>query len=293
MQNMDLGSKLNQMTTLIITETPQGTSLGSGFFYSVSDPPPPPDPDGPKDQWVWVGMEIWLITNRHVVRPSVNGVEMHPSSITVHLRRWDVASGRPSWAEVVISGDEINERVRLHPNEHVDVAAINVSELLGQEAESNQDRFNYAAPFCFDKGLLARNNNKIHVEASSDVLVVGYPRGFYDDVNLFPIVKSGIVASRWGAWFQGEPRFLIDAKLFPGSSGSVVISKPTDLVVRDGQILVLRDADKAFTLLGVFSGAPIKQAEPVMVGDLTIAQTLEYGLGIVWYADLIEEILPQ
>ena len=282
---MDLGSKLNQMTTLIVTETAHGHTQGSGFFYRVSDPP---DPDGPKHQWVRT--EIWLITNRHVIRPSVNDLEVELSAITVHLRRWD-ASGQPSWARAVLSGDEINDRVQLHPNERVDVAAIKVSELFMREMESNKDQFNYAAPFCFSSDLLARNNNKIQVEASSDVLVVGYPRGFYDDVNLFPIVKSGIVASKWGAWFQGEPLFLIDAKLFPGSSGSVVISKPTDIVVEDGNIFVLQNEDKAFSLLGVFSGAPIKQAEPVTVGDLTIAQTLEYGLGIVWYADLIEDIL--
>ena len=38
---VDLDSRLNHMTTLIVTETPQGTSQGSGFFYSVSDHPDP------------------------------------------------------------------------------------------------------------------------------------------------------------------------------------------------------------------------------------------------------------
>ena len=282
---MDLDSKLNHMTTMIVTETPQGTAQGSGFFYSVSDRP---DPDGPEYQWVRT--DIWVITNRHVVMPKVNGTETLPSAIMVHLRRWD-ASGRQGWARVVLSGDDIKERVRLHSNERVDVAAINVSELLGQEIESNKDHFTYASPFCLDRGLLARNNKEIRIEASSDVLVVGYPRGFYDDVNLFPIVKSGIVASRWGAGFQGDPCFLVDAKLFPGSSGSVVISKPIDMVMKDRRLLVLKNDEKAFALLGVFSGEPLTQTEPVTVGDLTIAQTLEYGLGVVWYAETIEELL--
>ena len=222
--------------------------------------------------------------------PKVNGVETHPSAITVHLRRWDV-SGRLGWARVVLSGDDIKGRLRLHPNERVDVAAIDLSELFGREVESNKDRFTYASPFCLDRGLLACNNKELRVEASSDVLVVGYPRGFYDNVNLFPIVKSGIVASKWGAAFQGDPCFLIDAKLFPGSSGSVVISAPIDMVMKDGRILVLKNDEKAFALLGVFSGEPLTQTKPVTVGDLTIAQTLEYGLGVVWYAETIEELL--
>ena len=282
---MDLDSKLNHMTTLIVTESPQGTTRGSGFFYSVSDRP---DPDGPEYQWVRT--DIWLITNRHVVMPKVSAVETHPTAIKVHLRRWD-ESGRPEWIPVVLSGDGIKEQVRLHPNEGVDVAAINVSELFRQEVESNKDRFTYASPFCLSRSLLARHNKTIRIEASTDVLVVGYPRGYYDDVNLFPIVKSGIVASKWGARFGGDPCFLIDARLFPGSSGSVVISKPIDMVIKDGQLLVLKNDEKAFALLGIFSGELQAQANPVTVGDLTITQTLEYGLGVVWYADTIVELL--
>ena len=284
---MDLDSKLHNMTTLILTTTPQGAvAQGTGFFYRVSDQA---DPGGPEYQWVRT--DIWVITNRHVVMPNVNGAETNPLSITIHLRRWD-ALGRLQWAPVVISGDDIRERVKLHPNERVDVAAIDVTKPLAQELDSNKDQFTYASPFCLSRGLLARNNAKeIRIEASSDVLVVGYPRGFYDNVNLFPIVKSGIVASRWGAEFQGDPCFLIDAKLFPGSSGSVVISKPIDLTIKDGQLFVLKNDEKAFALLGVFSGEPQTQSQPVAVGDLTITQTLEYGVGVVWYADVIEELL--
>ena len=283
---MDLDSKLHNMTTLILTKTPQGAvARGTGFFYRVSDQA---DPGGPEYQWVQT--DIWVITNRHVVMPNVNGSETNPVSITIHLRRWDTL-GRLEWAPVVISCGDIKEMVKLHPNDRVDVAAINVTKPLVQELESNKDRFTYASPFCLSRGLLARYNKEIRIEASSDVLVVGYPRGFYDNVNLFPIVKSGIVASRWGAGFQGDPCFLIDAKLFPGSSGSVVISKPIDLTIKDGQLFVLKNDDKAFVLLGVFSGEPQTQSQPVTVGDLTITQTLQYGLGVVWYADVIEELL--
>lgn len=283
---MDLDSKLHQMTTLIVTETPQGSARGTGFFYQVTGQPPEPDKPG----WQWVPIDVWIITNRHVLLPRVNGAETQPHAITFHLRRGD-ATGIQSWAPITLSGKDLNDRVRLHPNEHVDVAAVNVSELIAQEIQSNKDQFNYSAPFCLSRSLLPRIHKEIRVEASSDVLVVGYPRGYFDNVNLFPIVKSGIIASKWGANFQGKPCFLIDAKLFPGSSGSVVISKPIDMVMKDGQLFTLKNADKAFVLLGIFSGEPQTQTETVKVGDLSIAQTLEYGVGIVWYAETIEEIL--
>ena len=264
-------SKLNRMTTLIKVTTSQGdVAQGTGFFYSVSDPA---EPGGP--QYQWVQTDFWVITNRHVVMPKVNGVETRPSAISVHLQRWGTL-GRLEWAPVVLSSDDIKERVRIHPDERVDVAAIDLSELLTQEIESNSDQFTYNSPFSLSRDLLMRNNQKLQIEASSDVLVVGYPKGYYDDVNLFPIVKSGIVASKWGAEFQGEPCFLIDAKLFPGSSGSVVISKPIDVVVEDGQLFVIKDGEKAFALLGIFSGS---------------FEALDYGFGIAWYAETIGEVL--
>ena len=229
---MDLDSKLHQMTTLVEVESSAGSFRGSGFFYGVHGQPPEPGKPG----FQWVPLDLWVVTNRHVVRPKSASVETYPSKITVRLRRWNPL-GQMSWGSVVLSGSDIDERVKLHPDERVDVAVINVSELLGKELETHRGEFTYASPFPLSRGLFARNNKELQIEAASDVLVVGYPRGFYDDVNLFPIVKSGVVASRWGLGFKGDPCFLIDAKLFPGSSGSVVISKPSALGLRDGQLL--------------------------------------------------------
>ena len=75
------------------------------------------------------------------------------------------------------------------------------------------------------------------MEVFDDYLVIGYPRMFYDKVNLFPIVKSGIIASKWQGMLNGKPYFLIDAKLFPGSSGSIVISKPIGTVIENGKFM--------------------------------------------------------
>ena len=62
-----------------------------------------------------------------------------------------------------------------------------------------------------------------------------------------------------------------------------------DMVLKDGRLLLLKNDEKVLALLGIFSGERQTQTEPVQVGDLTIAQTLEYG--VVWYAETIEELL--
>ena len=51
--------------------------------------------------------------------------------------------------------------------------------------------------------------------------------------------------------------------------------------------------EKQFAFLGVYSGEPTFQEAPVTIGDLTITQTSGFDLGIVWYAELVEEILDK
>lgn len=133
--------------------------------------------------------------------------------------------------------------------------------------------------------------DKISVNVGDDALVIGYPRGYYDEFSKFPIIKSGIIASKWGMPFNGQPYFLIDAKLFPGSSGSLVISRPTNFIIEKGQIYSRSSDQKAFAFLGVFSGEPFIQKHTIETDNFTIISKEGYNVGIVWYYYLIPEII--
>ena len=124
-------------------------------------------------------------------------------------------------------------------------------------------------------------------------MVVGYPRGFYDNFPKFPIVKSGVIASKWGMPFGGKPYFLIDAKLFPGSSGSLVISRPTDFVVQKRQAYLRRDGSKEFLFLGIFSGEPFGKMRPIETDSFVILSKEGYNVGIVWYYHLVPTIISE
>ena len=50
-------------------------------------------------------------------------------------------------------------------------------------------------------------------------------------------------------------------------------------------------SEKQFAFLGVYSGEPRFREAPVVIGDLTITQSSGFDLGIVWYADLVEEVI--
>ena len=277
---MNLNDTLHLISTIIQTDTALFRAQASGFYYSRLAPG---DGDGP--QWRTIE-DMWLVTNRHVIVPKKEDVEFPPVRLTFCLRKLK-PSGALEWDPVILLAGEIETFVKFHPDKSVDVAMVNIYEVVTNRIK-NSDQ--YAAPYFLHSDNFAGKNN-IEVEASSDVLVAGYPKGFYDQVNLFPIVKSGIIASRWGVGFQGQPYFLIDAKLFPGSSGSVVISKPIDLMAKNGKLMSA--SEKQFALLGVYSGEPKLQEPPVVIGDLTISQSSGFDLGIVWYADLVEETIDK
>ncbi len=284
MVNLDLNDRLHAVTTIIETAAADsaGQDLefqGTGFFYARSALP-----DGPGPQWVPMH-DISLVTNRHVLLPKLDGNETRPIKIKFKFRR--IGPKGMIWDEVSLSETDISNVAKFHPDDSVDVALFEISDILTDRVKSGEK---YAAPYFLGPQMFAGKNN-IDVEASDDVLVVGYPKGFYDRVNLFPIIKSGIIATRWRSGFEGKPQFLIDAKLFPGSSGSVVLSKPVDMVIKDGKMMT--NKQKQFALLGVFSGEPMFQEMPVQLGELTITRKSGFDLGTVWYAELIEEILDK
>lgn len=169
----------------------------------------------------------------------------------------------------------------------VDVAAIRISGLFASHySRGNIPKILQHFPLTEEN--FPENDPKRPPSTGDGVLVVGYPRGFYDEFNKLPIVKSGIIASHYGSLFGGSPNFLIDAKLFPGSSGSVVVFRPTNFVVDGGQLYTR--PEKHYQFLGIYSGEPYFTSNPVEFDDFTIIRKDGFNVGTVWYAALVKEI---
>ena len=206
---MNLNGALHCISTIIQTDTCRFSSQGTGFYYSRLAPG-----EGEGPQWRTIE-DMWLVTNRHILIPSQGNEAFAPTKITLGLRKID-DSGALHWEQVVLSGDGIEELARFHPDSSIDVAVLEISEAVINRIRSGAK---YIQPYFLHAGNFAGKNN-IQVEASSDVLVVGYPKGFYDNVNLFPIIKSGIVASRWELASRASRIFLLMPSCFPGLRGA-------------------------------------------------------------------------
>ena len=274
-------------STLIKTVNGEIERQGSGFFYQEYGERDPKQPN-------WISIkEIWLVSNRHVLLPVINEKESIPDKMIFHLRK--IENDHVRWIPVELSKEEIIKRTKFHKNPTVDVSVISVLDLVTNivkedsgNLDNNSNKTSIMAPIAMSKEKLP-GNNKIGVEVADDVITIGYPRGFYDEKNIYPIVKSGIIASRWGANFNGSPFFLIDTKLFPGSSGSLVLSKPTDIVADNGAIFAAKE--KQFAFLGIFSGEPSLNQNPIETDEMIIKLTPKFNVGIVWYGYLVDEII--
>lgn len=260
------------MVGLVEVDAQSRSSQGSGFLYQVLSPHLEAEEDGPR-----LILSISFVTNRHVVF-GLPEDERSPEHIRIRLRHFPVGQDEPEWHVVSLDATNAPSRVLVHPDPNVDVALIDITPELAGPILSGQRTKDYVA---MSSGAWIANQDHFDPGIGDDVLVVGFPGGFHDETNCFPIAKQGIIASAWGLPFEGEHFFLIDAKLLPGSSGSIVLSKPIDAVVKDGKQYFASEG-KNFALLGIYSGEPY----------LELSEADEYSaLGICWYGDIVDQIL--
>ncbi len=278
---MNVDDTFHGISTLLLTGFQGRQIQGTGFFY---DELAPEDPNTKGFYWREVEA-TWIVTNRHVLLPKVEGNEIIPDTITFYIRK--VVGQGIVWEPVILDVTEIKKRLKLHTDSEVDVAILRVDDLLRERMKPGNI---YMTLSSVSEEDLPENKN-ISAEVADDVVIIGYPKGFYDEKNIFPIVKSGIIATRWGMNFNDMPVFLIDAKLFPGSSGSIVVTKPISSIVAEGPMKDERETQFAF--LGVYSGEPFRQQEPIDLDDITIIRKDSFNVGTVWYGKLVVDIVKK
>ena len=287
---MTLDQKILGTTTMVesVVKANNGIcSKGTGFFYEEISK----EAEGPvnKEGLGWHRIDsVWLITNRHVAFPRINKEdgsydELIPDKFTFNLR--EVKDGKIEWIPIELTREEFLKRVKLHPVPTVDVVAIKMDDIQTDLLQKDQNR-----KLIFS-GQLSNNNlpteSPVKIECTSDIIVCSYPYDFYDKENKFPIIKSGIVASAWGGNFDGRPTFLIDAHLFPGSSGGLVLSKPIDMAMINGKMMTSKE--KQYVFLGIYSG----QYSHTTIDAEGKKHKESFGLGIVWYSFLIPQIIEK
>ena len=181
-------NKLLYSTASIWTERDNVPSVGTGCFFAYDL------------------QNHFLITNKHVIG--------NEDQITVKLiveRRndnnyqffHDVITNKNSWVP--------------HPDDDIDLCICPMNVIL-QEVPDDLvpvSRSIYS-------NLVPTKEDIEQIDVMEDIIFLGYPSHLWDQNNLFPLIRKGITATPIHLDHRNNPIFLIDASVFPGSSGSPV-----------------------------------------------------------------------
>ena len=189
----DTATQLLYTTVPIYSERKDGSySSGTGFIFSIMESEESSIP--------------MLITNYHVLENSVAGfVELHIGN-----------NGLPTKESVKVKFD--NTIINDNKLGVLDLIAVPLASTLINLQNKGIEIFFRSV----DQNMIPTTEQINNFSAIENVTFIGYPNSIYDDKNKISIIRQGITATPIWNNFNGEESFLIDAGVFPGSSGSPV-----------------------------------------------------------------------
>jgi hypothetical protein len=264
---------LNSTVLVSFVVKPDKTYVGTGFMMSKEIEPGKG--------------HIFLVTNAHTIPPegstrNISIRAMTKSGETVAVKFLDI--------RVLGADGKYLDTVRIHPKKGFDVVVINITESVIKE--------NIQATWIPYDLLATKDKLKAEgITVGDEIFLLGYPAAIFDPRNVHPILREGVIASiptedyafndalkkKFGLPDQIDG-FLIDANVFPGSSGSIVILKQQPTTIGPRGETVVSGAKKIPYVLGIVSGS-------IPIEDIALGSVQRMGLGVVYSYDAIRETI--
>ncbi|MCK4344954.1 MAG: trypsin-like peptidase domain-containing protein [Bacteroidales bacterium] len=210
----------------------------------------------------------YLITNRHVVIDESE--DFYPQFLRLRLHTSKINYEENCIIDISLYNNALRNWLEHsdYKEKKIDVVAVPLTnDSINNFNSFNSSKINFFTTDNFISGY--------HLSSFADVIIIGYPLGFFDEINNLPIYRKGMIASSYPVDFKKFPYFLIDANLHKGTSGSPVLSSPNNMLI-DSKGRGLH-SDKS-VLLGIHSAEHIIEDEPL-------------GLNVVWYPKAIIDII--
>jgi len=225
----------------------------------------------------------FVVTNKHVVRGWQGG------ALTFHQKngeevvlergfRLDIGDWEQSWFD--------------HPDPAIDIAVVPFLALEQYVKQTTGIDLFYRY---VTSAMMATPAQIESLDAIEPVTFIGYPNGIWDSKNLLPVARRGTTASPMSVDYEGAPKFLIDASVFGGSSGSPVFVVHNGIIPdKFGNSTLGSRAIFVGVVAAVFFRTALNQIIsvpiPTQVNTVPMAQQQEMiDLGIVFKASTVVE----
>lgn len=257
-----------EVTVRIVNHQKNGKpSYGTGFFYCYEN-------------------LLFLVTNKHVLANAQEiefKVFTHDENGNIDYRVMET---------ITLDEDDLIRYSHGHNSKDVDIQIVCLNAFLRR-------------PKIIRKGFYIRaigsvdfpNQKTIeNLFAIENIVFIGYPNAMWDEVNHLPIMRTGTTASLLTKDYNGKPFFLIDASVFPGSSGSpVFIINNGFFTDRTGS-----HANHRLIFLGVLSNVFFQPDDckikivPIPTSMMPVATFKQMiDLGVVMHARTVNETIEQ
>lgn len=221
----------------------------------------------------------FLVTNKHVVKNKIEG------TITFMKGK----DKKPLLGRAIkVNIPDFANMWHVHPNLDIDVAVGSFTPIL----ESMQK--NMLIPYyrTVPSDLIPSEETWKEIDAIEEIIFIGYPSGIWDSKYFLPLTRMGITATHPTIDYEGKPQFLIDASVFPGSSGSPVFLY--DPRTRPGKVGII--PPRLFFLGILASFIHYNEENEVKTKTATKRKSVAYftqivDLGIVYKAKTILETI--
>lgn len=270
MQVESITEQLFFTTVRIDTESSdEVVGSGTGFIFSYAR-------DGQRYPFI--------VTSKHVVDGTTGG------KLTFHKGKDNKVNLGEGFALEIEEWDGVWLG---HPDVNIDIAVCPLSPFKKYaEDKTGYEIFLRSVPL----ERIPSPSQEEELDAIESVTFIGYPNGIWDEKNLLPVARRGTTASPIEVDFEGEPKFLIDASVFRGSSGS-----PVFILDRGSWESKTRGTvmGERFYFVGVVSGVfgitqfheVVQSTTPVGSSTSTVRQVEMIDLGVVFKARTVVETI--
>ncbi len=242
------------------------TKVGTGFFYATI-----------------VGKDTikLIVSNKHTIEKCKEGV----------LKFNTNKNGMPEYGNIQsITLDNFEKLWLFHPSE--DLAVLPLYPIEYKLAKENKKLPFYTL---FLESLIPSDSQEKGLSALEEVLMIGYPKGFYDVENNLPIIRRGITASPVYINYNKKRQFLLDIPIYSGSSGSpIVIYNQNGYTDKNGGAIF---GNTRFFLIGVAMESREYEAKGRTISNnpsnrLETSTSLPFGIAIVIKSSTLLDFKP-